>query len=92
MRLARQRGGKSEQENDPHDDDAEDGQNGGDDPADFAGIGVAAAAGIHSASVHFLEVGRAHDPGRDTKWSANQQAKNAKNKDECAAMWFHVEV
>ena len=51
---------ESEQQDEDHQPD--DQEDRGNDPADLAGLSLAAAAGVHRTSVHFFEIGRPHDP------------------------------
>jgi hypothetical protein len=69
---------------------ANDQQNGADHAADSAGIGGAAAGGIHSASIDFAQIIVSHDPRRDAERGANDQAENSEDQYESAAMWLHV--
>ena len=70
-------------------DDANNHQNRRNYSADFAGLGRTTARGIHRAGVYFLQIAGAHHPGRNAQRTADDQTKNAKDQNKCAAMWFH---
>jgi hypothetical protein len=77
---------RDEKDGDDHPDNH---QNGPDDAADFPGLGCAPTGGVHSAGVNFLDIGGAENPSHDGEGTANDQAKDAKDEDQRAAMWFH---
>jgi hypothetical protein len=84
-----QPGGQAEHENYAEYNKRKDKQDCPDYSADFSGLSGAATGGIHRAGVDFLQIAGAHDPGCNAQRTANDQAKNAENENECAAMWFH---
>src|SRR5262245_31534135 len=66
---------------------ADDAQDGGDHAAHAAGRGRGAAAGVHAAGVHLLEVVVAHDPGHRTQDDPrDEEREDAEQLDRVAAV------
>ncbi len=86
--MSHGRAGQTENEEGDEGDNRQCRQNGGDQAADFAGVGQAPTAGIHGAGVHLLKIAFAHDPGSDAERAADHQAEDAEDENESAAMWF----
>src|SRR5262249_39801227 len=72
---------------------------GADDTADAAGLGEAAALGVHVVVVHAPQVGVPHQPGGDAQWHAHDgedvdaggdQSDDAESEDEAAAVGLAV--
>jgi hypothetical protein len=79
---------ESEQQDEDHHPDNQ--KDRGNDPADLAGLSLAAAAGVHRTSVHFFEIGRSHEPRGNAERTANDQTENSQYQYQRPAMWFHI--
>lgn len=64
----------------------------GDDAADLAGLCQAAAFGVHGAGVHGAQVAVAHEPGGDAQGLADDEAEDAEDEDQGAAVVLHGQV
>ncbi len=72
------------------DHNAYDRQNTGDHAQNLADFSVALTRRIHAASRNFLEVRVPHDPSWNAKnGAAANEAEDAEDENESAAMWFH---
>jgi len=75
-----------------HDDHLENQKPGRNHSADSSCFGEVSPGWIHPAAIHLLQVTIAHHPRRDAKKWAQDEAKNAKNQNHDAPMWFNILV
>ena len=75
-----QGGSQSNREHDGNDNDANNKQDRSNDTANLARLGQATSSRVHGAGIYLFEITGPEDPGHNGKWTTNNQAEDAEDK------------